>query len=491
MEGASSAGASGADEGAGKDTFLTSLRAAGGGEAGKAAKEAVNLAQVFGVSGLGRVQELHGQLTGVVGSLSGKVAELLKKQEEEFLAAYRAHVFNVQKELQDLRAKVRNAELALQRDKTIRQLTQERDWFRKEALRLDAYSTAMRKEIKFMEEKIEAIEEDRGWLEKQLKGSKKQSKLLRTELELHLEGRGLEDEPASGAGGLPNRPGSQPPQAQRRLAPVHSQSSGALIEDTLPRSERGDDKSQRSFRSRSSMGRYSAATAPTATGSGMELLSQETECGTLASHLIPLNGSAAPAGLNATVKQLRDQLAREKEASRELRAALVRDQSSRGELEDFFLQCVEDTKKEVARRRNRAKLAGSKANTKESSAEPSARDLAAVDRKDLSAADRRKVLEQLLMQDDIFDILYHNIFAGGGALKGGAEGEPEGAQQQPSSPKPSPQQNSPSSAEERQAYGSLYLSPEPSPRHQQAFIREHVGEMDLPQLLKHMGSKEA
>jgi hypothetical protein len=254
-------------------------------------------------------------------------------------------------------------------------------------------------------------------------------------------------------------------------------------------SGRGEDKSQRSFRSRSSMGRYTAATAPTVTGSGLELLSQEAECGTLASQPVPLSGAAASAALNATVKQLRDQLAREREASRELRAALVRDQSSRGELEDFFLQCVEDTKKEVARRRNRAKLAGSKANTKESSAEPSARDLAGVDRRDLSAADRRRVLEQLLLQDDIFDILYHNIFPGGAALKGGAQGEPEPepGHQQPNSPKRSPQPHSPSSVEERLAHGSLYLSPEPSPRPQQA----HVGEMDLPQLLKHMGSRAA
>ena len=56
--------------------------------------------------------DLHEQLCGVVGSLSDKVSDVLKKQENEFLSAYRAHMYNVQKELQELRSKVKNAEFS-------------------------------------------------------------------------------------------------------------------------------------------------------------------------------------------------------------------------------------------------------------------------------------------------------------------------------------------------------------------------------------------
>ena len=87
---------------------------------------------------------------------------MLQKQEKEFLAAYRAHMYNVQKELNDLRAKVDEAELQMKKDSKIKKLEEERDWYRKEALRLDTHATAMKKDIKYMKEKLESIEEDRA-----------------------------------------------------------------------------------------------------------------------------------------------------------------------------------------------------------------------------------------------------------------------------------------------------------------------------------------
>ena len=133
-----------------------------------------------------RVKELHGKLRRVVSTLSDKVSGVLMKQEREFLAAYRAHMYNVQKELQELRAKVDEEELALKKHEKIRKLEEERDWYRKEALRLDTFTTAMKKDLKYMKEKLESIEDDRSWLEKQLKAAKKQNKLLRAELEIRL-----------------------------------------------------------------------------------------------------------------------------------------------------------------------------------------------------------------------------------------------------------------------------------------------------------------
>ncbi|KAF1313858.1 hypothetical protein FI667_g16947, partial [Globisporangium splendens] len=65
----------------------------------------------------------------------------------------------------------------------IKKTEEERDWYCKEALRLDAFTTSMTRDLKHMKEKLEAIEEDRNWLEKQLKACKKQNKLLRAELD--------------------------------------------------------------------------------------------------------------------------------------------------------------------------------------------------------------------------------------------------------------------------------------------------------------------
>ena len=84
---------------------------------------------------------------------------MLQKQEKEFLAAYRAHMLSVQKELQQLRAKANEAELAMKKNEKIRSLEEERNWYRKEALRLDKFATAMKKDLKYMTEKLESIGE--------------------------------------------------------------------------------------------------------------------------------------------------------------------------------------------------------------------------------------------------------------------------------------------------------------------------------------------
>lgn len=61
-----------------------------------------------------RVREEHSRLQGVVFSLNKKISQVLAKQEGDFLAAYRAHMYTVQKELQTLRQRVIEAENVLQ-----------------------------------------------------------------------------------------------------------------------------------------------------------------------------------------------------------------------------------------------------------------------------------------------------------------------------------------------------------------------------------------
>jgi hypothetical protein len=104
-----------------KDTFLTSVDGIQGSQDSESMK---------------RVMSLHGKLTGVVDTLSAKVSGVLQKQEKEFLQAYRAHMYNVQKELQQLRSRLDDAEMSLKKNDKIRKLEEARDWFREEALRL-------------------------------------------------------------------------------------------------------------------------------------------------------------------------------------------------------------------------------------------------------------------------------------------------------------------------------------------------------------------
>lgn len=69
----------------------------------------------------------------------------------------------MQKELQLLRTKANDAELQLKKNDKIRALEEEKEWYRKEALRLDKFSTQLKSELKFLRAKLEDIDEDRQW----------------------------------------------------------------------------------------------------------------------------------------------------------------------------------------------------------------------------------------------------------------------------------------------------------------------------------------
>ncbi|KAG2765862.1 hypothetical protein PC129_g18609 [Phytophthora cactorum] len=95
------------------------------------------------------VRQKHAQLHDVVGSLSEKISSVLARQERYFLAAYRAHIYNVQKELHEMREKIHRNETVENKSEKIKKIEDERDWYRKEALRLDAFTTKMTKDLKY------------------------------------------------------------------------------------------------------------------------------------------------------------------------------------------------------------------------------------------------------------------------------------------------------------------------------------------------------
>ncbi|CAM9827784.1 unnamed protein product, partial [Phaeothamnion confervicola] len=101
-----------------------------------------------------RLREEHSRLQEVVKSLNQKIGGVMAKQESDFLAAYRAHMYTVQKELQALRQRVVDAESALQQNDKVQRLEDECEWYRREALRLDGFNTAMKKDLRYMRDKL-------------------------------------------------------------------------------------------------------------------------------------------------------------------------------------------------------------------------------------------------------------------------------------------------------------------------------------------------
>lgn len=160
-------------------------------------------------------------------------------------------------------------------------------------------------------------------------------------------------------------------------------------------------------------------------------------------------GEAAP-GASAENQHLRDQLRQARrqldKARRDahsLRAAQVSEQGERHELEDLFLQCVEDARREVERRRNRARAARS-ARSAGGARGPAFRHSTSgaslggspalgpptsarkgegrVRVRDFTPQDRRHVLARMLEDENVVAALYNTLFPRQEGPSGGGPG---------------------------------------------------------------------
>lgn len=52
----------------------------------------------------------------------------MNKQEQDFLAAYRAHMYNVQKDVHELRRKLELSEASEQKSEKLQSVEEERNW---------------------------------------------------------------------------------------------------------------------------------------------------------------------------------------------------------------------------------------------------------------------------------------------------------------------------------------------------------------------------
>lgn len=88
----------------------------------------------------------------------------------------------VREELISLREKAERADQKNKNDHKLNTLEQQLEWFREEAVRLGDVCNNQQKDIEKWRAKAEALEEDRKFLEQQIKAAKRQNKLLKTAL---------------------------------------------------------------------------------------------------------------------------------------------------------------------------------------------------------------------------------------------------------------------------------------------------------------------
>merc|ERR1719434_506715 len=105
------------------------------------------------------------------------------EHEKDFFLAYKTHMYGVQRDIKTLRMKADTEDAKTREDTKIRALEGELDWFMTEALRLDELCKGYKKEVDKWKSKSDALDDDRRFLEDQIKGAKWQNKILRAAAE--------------------------------------------------------------------------------------------------------------------------------------------------------------------------------------------------------------------------------------------------------------------------------------------------------------------
>jgi len=340
-----------------------------------------------------RIKEHHDELTNFAQTMEQRMGKLLAEHEKDFFLAYKTHMYGVQKDIKTLRMKADAEDAKTREDTKIRALEGELDWFMTEALRLDELCKGYKKEVDKWKAKADALDEDRRFLEDQIKGSKRQNKILRAAAErakssassaLLVTKARTEAQESSGGGvlaltALPEaeatrqRPNSadgraagsgsnakKAIEAQRSRTP-EVQSSAMLADGTVSAKPGGRDQSF------GSPGYPNSSPMP---------MGETPNRGVL--------GSDAEERYVEAISHLKDSIVSEQHTIRMLQAARATSFSKKSELEEFFLKCIDEARKELMRKRHMTM------------------------QKD--KGERERVLEAMLSNEDVLVCLYEKIF---------------------------------------------------------------------------------
>jgi hypothetical protein len=326
-------------------------------------------ASSFQPRSLGAVYTEFDKLSSVIDQLGSKVSGVLAKQENEFLGAYRAHMYNVQRDLSALRAQVVASENALSSNEGMRKIEEECEWYRRESLRLDSLLEDEKTKNQAMKEETRLLTSERNWMAKQLRAAKKQNMLLRSEIELQLR----EGSDANMNSGMLSTGKSSAPQT----APQNGYSREAFELPDTPQNNR-------------SMGVSKSTT-----------------------QLPSVNRNNNANALQKELRRVKNERDANKKSASILRAGIVAESTSRKELEEFFVDCISDVKKSIERRRRKG--ASSTGKISEVNEQLLATPVAL---HDFMAGDRKKVIELLLGRDEVLSKLYDTLFpqTGGGSV---------------------------------------------------------------------------
>ncbi|EAR93362.2 hypothetical protein TTHERM_00885770 (macronuclear) [Tetrahymena thermophila SB210] len=343
------------------------------------------------------VVEAYNKLQDYVLDIHQQINEKMKKSEEEFLFVFKEQMYTVSKELKALKKKMDDELLRQKANDKMNILTEERDYFKAEALRLDRTCKEQERQIEELQFKQKVLTEDKNYYEGFVIETKKENKALKSELLQLYKFRAAEQKDTQ----------HQIQQQVGNMQQYNTLNTGVSqllqnqqadfvdnenISDTRPftsQNQRNEDIFLSEVKYNMSGKNNKFTTVPTQVSSNVQtqqnfFSSQRAQTHHSKSRVKLLDNNAGSIQESRyqtygsvqqpmseieelqqevallkeneqkyieTIKQLRVVIDKEKANSKKVKANLSQTYSQRSELEQILLDCIHETKKDIQRRR--------------------------------------------------------------------------------------------------------------------------------------------
>mmetsp|Transcript_20795 Transcript_20795/g.38638 ORF Transcript_20795/g.38638 Transcript_20795/m.38638 type:complete len:309 (+) Transcript_20795:384-1310(+) len=121
-----------------------------------------------------QVVEYFTILQDKIENFNKQIEGVLTQHEEDFMNAFKAHMYEIQKQLQHFKDFKTLEQERKRRDKELTDMANALEWYKQEAHRLDEALMGCRQELLRWKAKSQAAEEDNKFMQEQLKTSKKE-----------------------------------------------------------------------------------------------------------------------------------------------------------------------------------------------------------------------------------------------------------------------------------------------------------------------------
>lgn len=356
------------DEESASRTFFTGIDAEAGKK--KGSKDKNRFRNLESTDSGNKIIQHFQDLTKLANSLDLRMEALLREHEQDFFLAYKTHMYTVQKEIKLLRMKAEQEEAKTREDTKIKALEGELDRFMTQALRLDELCKGYKKEVDKWKAKAEALDEDRRFLEDQIKGAKRQNKILRAAAERARSSAytALMATKAKSEGEI--EPEMSPPRGEVLPRPASGNGGGAVgsaVKHAMEARKIATPEAANRPLDRSD------GTAPIGVAGNRATLSGRS-----------VLGNEAERRYVEAIQGLKEGIEKEQYTVRMLQAARATAYSHKSEMEEFFLKCIDEARRELMRKKHITV--------------------------NWQKSDREKVLEAMLNNEDILVCLYEKLF---------------------------------------------------------------------------------